>query len=1410
MQLSAPQRSVLETELYFKNTSVQNIGGYMIFEKKIEYDVLNKAFNRLLENADGLRIKISTKNNEAIQEFKEYKYEPLENAGKVTDIDEKCNQWMTTPFNIYDKLYAFRYFEYNGKCGLSIILHHLISDAWSIALVVSKIVEYYDGFLKNEDVESSMPSYSLFLYKEQEYFKSDKYKKDMAFWDDKFSEKPAFVSFTQNTTSKNPAGKRKKFVIKKEFRDEIEEYCNQNKISVAIFFEAILSVYGARINNQDEITLCSMGLNRTGKVLKDTIGNFSNILPMRVKINWDEGFLALCKKITEEHFEIYRHQNYPFQNIMQSISEKHGTTNIYDIMVSYQNAKFDENEETKYVTKWVFNGYSELNFMFNISDMENTGDFDINIDYRIEAFSDKDIENIYDRLIHISHQVIDEFSKNSQDFIFKDLEIVTPKEKETILVDFNNTKHDYPRDMRVYDNLEENAKKNPSKPALYFEGKMMTYREFNEKVNSLADAIIKEKVGQNNIIGIMFERSFDMLIAIYAVVKSGNTYMPIDPHFPSDRIAFMLEDSKAPIILTNSKYKDALSSVENNNCKTICLDSFDYDKYNKENPNLDISANDTAYCIYTSGSTGKPKGAVIRHHSVINRIFWMHDKYELKEDDIILQKTPYTFDVSVWELFWWSLKNASLRILIPEGHKDPEAIVNAIYESKVTHIHFVPSMLNAFLEYMMAHKDDVKKLASLKFVFASGEALQSEHVKKFYNLLGENGTTLHNLYGPTECTVDVSYYDCDKDNIPESIPIGKPVDNTQLIILDKACNLLPIGVPGELHISGELVGNGYINRDELTKEKFIKNTFYNFPTMYKTGDLCSWAQDGNIEYLGRIDNQIKIRGLRVELGDIENAILKDKNISECVVTVVENSGEKYLCGYFSANTHIDEKSLRQRLSKELPDYMVPSYFVCLEKLPLNANGKIDRKALPLPNFFEDEEYVAPENELESKISDCICKVLKREKISVTSDLLTSGLTSLSVIIALTALANEGIDIKIKDIYENRTIKELAALVSSSQSSIGDYSDDEQYRNISDIADHHAYEKKDGGILLTGATGFLGIHLLDELYKTTSKKIYCLIRNKIKFEEYIKLFTSIKYPNNRIVPIIGDISDKKLGVTDKIYKELFTQVSDIYHSAASVSFFCPWEKAKTINYIGTCNVIKFAEKSKAKLHHISTMSVSGDILTPQTTHYPKFLEENLYIGQLYKENVYSHSKYLAEKEIIKEIRLNRLNASIYRLPNLTWRIKDGVFQINYYENDLYLMTKVMYELKLVPDELKDENFLFTPVDDLAKAIVLISQKESDNRVYHFVSSSSPTIGEYMETLADVKYKPMSELYPILMNHSENASMQFLAMYLKGILKNTKEMVVHVESDTTQKTLVKNGFKWSKIGDSYIKYWEKIGH
>jgi len=799
----------------------------------------------------------------------------------------------------------------------------------------------------------------------------------------------------------------------------------------------------------------------------------------------------------------------------------------------------------------------------------------------------------------------------------------------------------------------------------------------------------------------------------------------------------------------------------------------------------------------------------------------MHDKYPLNQEDVILQKTPYTFDVSVWELFWWSMYGGALKILIPEGHKDPSEIIEAVENGKVTHMHFVPSMLNSFLEYLENNKDKVTKLKSLKYVFASGEALQSEHVKKFYILLGDNNTTLHNLYGPTECTVDVSCYDCPKTQIPTSIPIGKPVDNTQLLILDKACNLLPIGASGELHISGVLVGKGYIKREELTKEKFINNKYYKCDTMYKTGDLAKWLPDGNIEYLGRIDHQVKIRGLRVELGDIEAAILKYPLMLNSVVTVFEHLGEKYLCGYFTAKEKINITQLKAELLKQLPDYMVPSYFMQLESMPLNHNGKIDRKKLPMPDVDVQEEYIAPINDMEKKIQECVELVMKRKEISVESDLLTSGLTSLGAITLITKLSAIGINIKVRDFYENRTIRQLAQIVDSKDLTDLDYKEDGIYKDISDIENINNISIKDGDILLTGATGFLGIHILDELYRNTEKKIYCLIRKVEKFNEFIKCYTNIPTSeieiasandniesSKRVIAVWGDITDEKLGLSDSLYEKLKEDISDVIHSAANVSFFCEWDKARAINYVGTCNIIKFVKQSDAKLHHISTMSVSGDILTGQTHDYPNFSENNLFIGQLYKDNVYTYSKYLAEREIIKEIRALKVNASIYRLPNLTWRMRDGKFQKNFSENDLYIMTRVMYKMKKVPTEIMNENILLTPVDDLARAIVLLMLNKKGNNVFNLVSTSSPTIKEYMEYLTEIKSESLPELHKQLSENTENDEMKFVAMYLTGILKDAEKQVVHVNDEKTAKILKELGFEWGKIDKQYVKYVEEI--
>ncbi|MBQ4575695.1 MAG: amino acid adenylation domain-containing protein [Clostridia bacterium] len=1392
--LTNPQRNVYITEQFFGTTSVSNVGGYVLLSEKFDYSYIKSIVQQIIADNDGLCMRVSEDENGVYQTV-------IDNCGNIEcvylantdELESYLSEQMILPFYTNGNMYDFRVIDLPENTAVMIKLHHYVADSWTISNLLSQLFAHLDG------TEIMAPSYLEFIKSDSEYPESKKHQKDNEYWSAKYQDKPTYVSlYLSDSDQHDIRAGRNTYSLNANDTLAIKDYCEKHEISPAVFFEAIVSLYAMRINNADDITLCTISANRNGTKEKNTVGMFNTIVPMTVKCDWHESFSSFCSAIADEHYSLLRHSKYPLSDILDIVKNNHGKdAQLYDIMVSYQADSIENNGNHKVI--WTFNGYCELGFMMNIDDRTGSGEYHINVDYQFKKFAKEDIDKIWARLMNVIHQVIAD-----DGILFKDVGIVTDGEKEQILAEFNDTTFYYPKDNLLHQYLEINAQENPEKIALKFNGSQMTYKEFNAKANSLARYINQSIGATNKTIGIAFERSFEMMIAIYAVLKSGCAYMPIDPHFPSDRIDFMVQDSETPIIITQSKFKSLFTEID-----TVILDEFDYSAFDFSDLNLSISSNDTAYVIYTSGSTGKPKGAMIAHHSVINRIQWMHNRYPLADGDVILQKTPYTFDVSVWELFWWSMYNGTLNILIPEGHKDPSEIIKGVFEGQVTHMHFVPSMLNAFLEYIERIPDSVSKLSSLKYVFASGEALQSKHVENFYQLLGRTKATLNNLYGPTECTVDVSYYDCEPQNIPENIPIGKPIDNTQLLVLDKCQNLLPVGVVGELYISGVGVGKGYLNRDELTKEKFVSNPFGQYPVMYKSGDLAKWLPDGNIEYCGRCDFQIKIRGLRVELGDIENALLMIPTIKQVLVTAPEINGEQHLCAYFTAEQTIDSQEITAILAEKLPDYMIPQFYIQLSNMPVNNNGKIDRKQLPIPVIQKaDAEYVAPTNLVEEKIQEIVQHILNAEKISCADNLLDCGMTSLGIISMVTYLSAEGYTCKVRDIYEHKTICGIAKAISTSHiDKIDSTEDTTLYTDISDIGAHQLPLKHSNAVLITGATGFLGIHIVRELYNSSDKTIYCLVRNEHKLAEYIRDFTDISYPNDRIIPIIGDITKECLGIDCDKTEIMKRDVSDIIHCAADVSFFCSWERAKSINYEGTCNVINFAEMLSAKLHHMSTMSVSGDLLVQQTQRSPAFSEEKLFIGQKYMDNVYVHSKYLAETAVIKAIREDRINASIYRIANITWRASDGKFQKNYADNDLYILTKVMQSANYYPDEMETEDIAITPIDDLAKAICSQFFVEG-NRVYHLYSDYSRTLGEYMRTLNVFNSLPMDDFVELISKQEDQHS-KFALMYISGILSDVNGMVVHLQKATTPAHLSECGFTWSRLDEDYVRKYFDIG-
>jgi amino acid adenylation domain-containing protein len=578
-----------------------------------------------------------------------------------------------------------------------------------------------------------------------------------------------------------------------------------------------------------------------------------------------------------------------------------------------------------------------------------------------------------------------------------------------LLRDWNDTSKDYPLDICLHQLVEQQARRTPDPPAVCFEEASLSYRQLNARANQLAQHLISLGVGHETRVGIFGERSLEIVIGFLAILKAGGAYVPIDADDPVERIAFVLQDADIAVLLTQEHLVTKLPDIAK---AVICLDR-DWPEIAlapDEQPDVEVRPDQLAYVIYTSGSTGRPKGARNLHRAICNRLLWMQDQYQLNADDRILQKTPFSFDVSGWELFWPLINGATMVLARPGGHRDSAYLVHLIREQQITRAHFVPSMLRAFLS-----DPHVGRCTTLRQVICSGEELPFELQRRFFERLSAH---LDNLYGPTEAAIDVSYWRCDSRQVRGPIPIGRPIANVQLYILDASLSQVPIGFPGELHIGGIQVGDGYHNRPELTAEKFIPDPFApeteNNRRLYKTGDLACYREDGAIEFLGRIDHQVKISGFRIELGEIDAEMTEVPEISNAVTVAHERGdGDKRLVTYLVPSPMPDSgaalshatltEAAKARAVAQLPAHMHPSAYVVLPELPLTPSGKVDRKALPAPVFGNAPDPRSAQtrsrvlndiSNLESYLVALWCDTLKRDHVEVDEKFFELGGTSL--------------------------------------------------------------------------------------------------------------------------------------------------------------------------------------------------------------------------------------------------------------------------------------------------------------------------------------------------------------------------------------------------------------------------------
>ena len=1391
----------------FTGGSIAIVCGSMFIQTAKSVDEMKKAVNELYRLNDALRIRTSEENGQLYQYITEYKEQDIEvlTFKSKEDLDDYASEYAKEPLDFYSSLCDIKIVVLPDKKGVLAKLHHFISDAWTLSLIGTQ----FNKILNGEEVQ--VYSYADYIDAEAKYIESKRYAKDKEYFISQFK-KCDEVTYLSEKQAHTFEAKRATFVIDKEDTLKILDYTKEKEVSAFSLFMSAVATYMNRIKmNADKFYIGTAVLNRNGAKEQNTMGMFINTAPILVELNNEASFAENLNAVELSALSVLRHQKYNYGDLLEELRNNHNfTEKLYDIMLSYQNAKVlgDEVETT-----WYHSGMQTETLQIHIDDRDSEGIFRVHYDHLVEKFTEDEIAKMHEHICNLLFDAIENDSKKPYE-----LNILSSEEKQTLMFYFNDTAVDYPRDKCVHELFEEQVTKAPDKVVVIACGKTLTYSELNEEANRIAHSLIEKGIGRGDIVAFMLPRRSYLISTMLGILKAGAAYMPIDPDYPQDRIEYMLSDSGAKFCVTDKNISELL------------------DNSNINNPAIIVDSANNCYCIYTSGSTGKPKGVLINHKNVSNFIFnnkTNHFQHSLLTNcDYILALNSITFDITLQEIHLPLLNSKTIIFLNENESINIESSVDKFKQKKCGLI-ITPTKLSLYMKnYRFCES------MSCFSVIMSGAESFLEHlltdIRQFSNAIVFDG------YGPTETTCGTVYSQVNDEN---DITIGKPIANTQIYIVDKYMKPVPIGVTGELCIAGDCVGAGYLNRPELTADKFIDNPFGE-GKMYKTGDLAYWREDGNIAYVGRNDFQVKIRGLRIELGEIENAISSVDGINMSVVVVRKNSnGRQLICAFYTG----EEKSaqeIKTVIGEKLPKYMLPHIFTHLDEMPLTSSGKTNRNALPiveLDNIGSDREYVEPETPMQKALCRILEQVFDTHQVGITDDFFDDlGGDSLKVIEFVAEAHSEGIYFALQNVFDYPTIEKLCEFVEKGDEVKLQFADYD-YSKVNEVLKQNKIEyiseptKRDvGNILLAGATGYLGIHILADFLDKNSGIAYCLVRGKNqedseqRFKDLLNFYFDNKYDQtDRIVVICSDLQKDKFGLIETEYDELLSKVDTVINCAASVKHYGSYKYFYETNVETTKRLIEFTKQADAVLIHTSTLSVSGNSFGDQFDGYiseteKHFFESSLYIEQSL-ENVYARSKFESETAVLEAIS-DGLSAQIMRMGNLTNRLVDGKFQKNYESNAFLQRVKSILELGVFPNYLiKDSMYAeFTPIDEAANAVMeIVRNFNSKQTVFHINS---------------IKVIPFDILFDLFKRLNVSVDIVDGSIFTDKLRQTTKQANlkhifetfindmdeneqlnydsnIRIENDFTVEYLRRLGFEWNDIDFEYIKkyieYFRNIG-
>ncbi|MCZ4560639.1 non-ribosomal peptide synthase/polyketide synthase [Rhodococcus sp. IEGM 1401] len=918
---------------------------------------------------------------------------------------------------------------------LAFVAHHIAADGFSMGPLTRDVMVAYTARAAGESPQwAPLPvQYADYALWQREVLGSEDdpdspLAKQLAYWTAALAGAPAQLDLATDRPRLAVAsyrGAAYNFSIDSTLQSNIARAARAGNATNFMVVHTALAVLLGAMAGTDDVTIGTPVAGRGDADLDELVGMFVNTLALRTAMNPAATLREQLAAVREADLGAFGHADVPFERLVDELAPDRSQARhpIFQVMLTFQNLNRQTLALPGLSVEGIDLGSAFAKFDLQVTLWENVdrsgapAGIDVQFDYATDLFDESSMASLGRRLVRVLHALTD-----APDAVVGDIDILEEGERTRVLEEWNATAHEVDPGATLVSLFEARVAASPDNIATSFADDRVTYREFAERVNALARLLIAEGVGPETVVATAMRRSIDMLTGIYAVLAAGGAYVPVDPDLPAERIGYIL-DTAAPVVLLTTEH-DGTSLVTD--AARILVDTVDTTGLSTA-PVTDAERTaplrpaDTAYVIFTSGSTGRPKGVAVSHEAIVNRLLWMQDEYRLTEQDKVLQKTPVTFDVSVWELFWPLQIGAELVIAVPDGHRDPAYLVSTVAERGITVAHFVPSLLAVF-----AAADGVSNCSGLRAVFASGEALPASVASALRAALP--ATELHNLYGPTEAAVDVTYHRVVPTDIA-SVPIGAPVWNTRVTVLDARLHPVPVGVPGELYLAGRQLARGYLGRPDLTADRFVADPHGSAGSrMYRTGDLVRWNAGGELEYLGRTDFQVKLRGLRIELGEIEAALTADPSVDQAVVLVRRTpSAGELLVGYVVpvAGETIDTAAVTTSVATLVPEYMVPAGLVVLDALPLGPNGKLDRRALPEPEFGSDAEFRTATTDTERVIAEVFADVLGLDTVGVDDSFFALGGDSIVSIQLVSRTKARGIQFGPRDVFERKTVAGLA-------------------------------------------------------------------------------------------------------------------------------------------------------------------------------------------------------------------------------------------------------------------------------------------------------------------------------------------------------------------------------------------------